>query len=104
MYESMQHSPWLGNRSYLCIMAIAVFYFLLAVIMSLYNAKYISSPIRKLKEDMLTACKGDLSVRAEIKTEDEFGQLSRQFNRMLGRIEDLIHRLSEKEEEKEFWN
>lgn len=100
MYESMQHSAWFSNRSYLWIMGIAIFYFLLAVLMSVYNARYISRPVRKLKEDMRTAYNGDLSVRTQVETEDEFGQLSQQFNQMLDRIESLIQQLGEQEEEK----
>lgn len=100
MYETMQKSAWFGNWSYLWVVGIAVIYFLLALFMSVYNAKYISRPVQKLKEDMRMAYKGDLSVRAEVETGDEFGQLSQQFNEMIGRIEELIEQLGQRDEEK----
>lgn len=100
MYESMHKSAWFGNLSYLWVAGVAVIYFLLAVWMSFYNAKYISRPVQKLKADMQTAYKGDLSVRAQVETEDEFGQLSRQFNQMIGKIEELIKELGQRDEEK----
>ncbi len=100
MYETMQKSAWFGNRSYLLIVGVAVIYFLLALFMSVYNAKYISRPVQRLKADMHTAYRGDLSVRSQVETEDEFGQLSRQFNEMIGRIEELICQLGERDEEK----
>ena len=100
MYETMQKSAWFGNRSYLWVVGVAVIYFLLALLMSVYNARYISRPVHKLKEDMRRAYKGDLSVRAQVETGDEFGQLSRQFNQMIGRIEELIGQLGQRDEEK----
>lgn len=100
MYETMQKSAWFGNWSYLWIIGVAVVYFLLALLMSLYNARYISRPVQKLKEDMRTAYKGDLSVRAQVETGDEFGQLSHQFNEMIGKIEELIEQLGRRDEEK----
>ncbi len=93
MYETMQKSAWFGNQGYLWMVGIAVVYFLLALLMSGYNARYISRPVHKLKEDIHRAYKGNLSVRAQVETKDEFGQLSLQFNQMIGRIEELIVQL-----------
>lgn len=100
MYETMQKSAWFGNWSYLWIVGVAVIYFILALLMSAYNARYISRPVHKLKEDMRRAYQGDLSVRAQVDTGDEFGQLSRQFNQMIGKIEELIGQLRQRDEEK----
>lgn len=100
MYETMQKSAWFGNWSYLWMVGVAVIYFLLALLMSIYNARYISHPVQKLKEDMRTAYQGDLSVRAQVESNDEFGQLGSQFNQMLDRIEELIRQLGERDEEK----
>lgn len=100
MYETMQKSAWFGNQGYLWMVGIAVVYFLLALLMSGYNARYISRPVHKLKEDMHRAYKGNLSVRAQVETKDEFGQLSLQFNQMIGRIEELIAQLGQRDEEK----
>lgn len=100
MYEAMKTGAWFSNMGYAWIVFVAVIYFLLAVFMSLYNSRYISRPVQKLKEDMRIAYQGDLSVRAQVETNDEFGQLSQQFNEMIGKIQQLIRQLEERDEEK----
>lgn len=100
MYEAMKTGAWFSNMGYAWIVFVAVIYFLLAVFMSLYNSRYISRPVQKLKEDMRIAYQGDLSVRAQVETNDEFGQLSQQFNEMIGKIQQLIRQLGERDEEK----
>lgn len=100
MYEDMKTGAWFINMGYAWMVFVAVIYFLLAVFMSLYNSRYISRPVQKLKEDMRIAYQGDLSVRAQVETNDEFGQLSQQFNEMIGKIQQLIRQLGERDEEK----
>ena len=97
MYEAMKTGAWFSNMGYAWIVFVAVIYFLLAVFMSLYNSRYISRPVQKLKEDMRIAYQGDLSVRAQVETNDEFGQLSQQFNEMIGKIQQLIRQLGERD-------
>lgn len=99
MCEAVSAGAWFNSRSMGIVVTAAVF-FLLALLMSWYNSRYISRPVQKLKSDMQTVCKGNLSVRTEVETQDEFGQLSIQFNAMIGRIEELIGQLQEKDEEK----
>ncbi len=99
MYENVRAGAWFTDQ-YLGIVMVAVVFLLLAFLMSWYNAHYISRPVQRLKDHMLTVYKGDLSVRAEVETDDEFGQLSRQFNEMIGQIQRLIRQLEEKDEEK----
>ena len=60
------------------LLAILVFYFILT--------KLILSPVRNLRETAEKVKAGDLSIRAEIQTGDEFEQLSEAFNSMLGRV------------------
>ncbi len=59
--------------------AILVFYFILT--------KLIFSPVRKLRETTEKVQAGDLTIRSEIRTGDEFEQLSDAFNTMLERLE-----------------
>ena len=49
--------------------------------------KLILSPVRKLRETTEKLQGGDLSIRSQIKTGDEFQQLSEAFNSMLDRLE-----------------
>lgn len=90
MYEEEKGAVWAGNRIFVMILLVAAVYVLLAVFMSVYNSRYISGPLQKLKADMKNVYRGDLTVRTPVETTDEFGQLSLQFNQMLERIEELI--------------
>lgn len=99
MFDDQKGLGWANNQLIILILSISVLYLLLTVLMSFYNSKYISMPVQKLKSDMDMAEKGNLSVRATIESEDEFGELGKQFNSMLNRIERLISELAEKEEE-----
>lgn len=59
--------------------AIVVFYLILT--------KLIFSPVRTLRETTEKIQAGDLTIRSQIKTGDEFEQLSEAFNSMLERVE-----------------
>lgn len=100
MYEEQKNSAWVYGKGYLWISVGIIFCIFLAFVMSVYDARYISKPVQKLKEDMRTVYKGNLSVRTEIDNLDEFGALSLQFNMMIEQIEQLIEQLKEKDEEK----
>lgn len=100
MYDESQQSAWEGNKTLLIVIGIYAIYLLLAMVMSFYNARYMSKPLKKLRQDIHTITEGDLSVRTEIEAMDEFGELSQQFNHMIGKIENLIGQLEQKEEEK----
>lgn len=79
MYDESRQSAWEGNRILLIVVGIYVIYLLLAMIMSFYNARYMSKPLKKLRQDINTITEGDLSVRTEIEAMDEFGELNQQF-------------------------
>ena len=100
MYEERQNLVWSQNKGYVCIIAATVIETLLAIFMSVYNSRYISRPVKKLKQDMRMVYKGDLSVRTELSDIDEFKELSFQFNEMIDKIEELIAQLKAKDEEK----
>ncbi|MCI9104358.1 MAG: sensor histidine kinase [Lachnospiraceae bacterium] len=99
MCENVRTGDWFTNQ-YLGILMVTLIFLVLAFFMSWYNAHYISRPVQKLKNHMRTVYQGDLSVRAEVETDDEFGQLSLQFNEMINQIQSLIQQLEKKDEEK----
>ncbi|MDH3584765.1 MAG: ATP-binding protein [Phycisphaerae bacterium] len=75
------------NRLYLAIagllaglLAIAVFWFI--------TTRIILSPVRVLRETADKVSEGDLNIRADINTGDEFEQLSDAFNTMLKTVKD----------------
>ena len=56
------------------------------ITLTIFFGKLVGDPIQKLVEAMSRAEKGDLETEAHIQSEDELGQLGRNFNRMLRTI------------------
>jgi signal transduction histidine kinase len=56
------------------------------ITLTIFFGKLVGNPIHKLVEAMSRAEKGDLEAEAHIQSEDELGQLGRNFNRMLRTI------------------
>jgi HAMP domain-containing protein len=65
------------------ISGITICILLLGIAFTYFVVKNITDPIRKLTNLMESVGNGDLSVRANIKTNDEFGRLSDSFNMMI---------------------
>jgi two-component system sensor histidine kinase CpxA len=75
--------PWSAIPYYLWIGAAA---FAFSYILSLL----LGSPLRSLEHVVERFGRGDLSARAEMRRQDEFGKLAASFNLMAGRIETLL--------------
>jgi methyl-accepting chemotaxis protein len=68
------------------ISGITILALLFATGLSYIVARRITKPIVELTPLMNAAGKGDLSVKANINTKDEFGDLGRSFNLMIGQL------------------
>lgn len=99
MYEEQKGFGWISNQLVILILILSVFYLFLAVLMSFYNSRYISRPVKKLKQDMSMVGEGNLSIRTTVESQDELGELGAQFNRMIDKVENLIAELEKKKEE-----
>ncbi|MCD8357420.1 MAG: sensor histidine kinase, partial [Clostridia bacterium] len=66
---------------------------LLAIIPILILVRRMMRPVKNLTETMAQVGQGDLTVRAEVYSEDEIGKLSEGFNDMIQQVEDLIDEL-----------
>ncbi|MDO5783758.1 MAG: sensor histidine kinase [Eubacteriales bacterium] len=75
------------------IFLLALGFNLLAIIPILMIVRRMMRPVNNLTETMIQVGQGDLSVRAEIYSEDEIGKLSEGFNNMIQQVEDLIDAL-----------
>jgi diguanylate cyclase (GGDEF)-like protein len=53
------------------------------IIFANYLARYLSAPIIELRDAMRTASDGNLTVQSNIKSNNELGELSKNFNKML---------------------
>lgn len=75
------------------IFFLALIFNLLASIPILIIVGRMMRPVKNLQSTMLQVSQGDLSVRAEIYSDDEIGMLSEGFNNMIQQVEDLIDAL-----------
>lgn len=73
---------------------------LLAVCIGLLIAGWVTKPVKQLTREMRLVQHGDLHVRAEVRSSDEIGFLSRQFNKMLIRIELLMQEVEVEQKQK----
>ncbi|MDI4644333.1 cache domain-containing sensor histidine kinase [Cohnella hashimotonis] len=74
---------------------------LLAMVIGLFFARRITKPIGRLTAQMKRVGEGDLSARTAIRSGDEIGQMSNQFNRMLGRLDRLMSQVREEQQKKQ---
>jgi two-component system sensor histidine kinase CpxA len=59
-------------------------------LLSLWLARYITNPVRRLRDAVDGFGAGDLGRRVELRRGDEVGQLAEAFNRMAARVESLV--------------
>ena len=81
-----------------------IFLGLLVLIVSIFVSilffQKLLKPLKMLSDALNKVIKGDYTIRSQIKTSDEIGQLANNFNIMVQTIEDNIHNLDEKVREK----
>jgi signal transduction histidine kinase len=68
---------------------------LLAGIVGFLISQWIASPLKKLAKTSIEMGAGDLSVRAEVVSRGEIGELASQFNHMAARLESSFQQLAE---------
>jgi len=73
----------------------SVIVIVLALILSLILARNITKPLEELKKVFDNASKGDLTVRFNVKNNDEFGEVGDGFNTMVKSITDLFKKVIE---------
>jgi Predicted signal transduction protein with a C-terminal ATPase domain len=73
---------------------------LLAYAASYFIARRLAVPIKRLYNHFGRVELGDLSVRLPVTSEDEIGHLTRKFNRMIERIEELLDNIRLEQERK----
>ncbi|MCT4617897.1 MAG: methyl-accepting chemotaxis protein [Marinisporobacter sp.] len=68
-----------------------LFGLIIAIFVAFLISRKISKPLEKLKEAFNKAANGELTVKAQINTNDEFGEIGDRFNEMIENIHDLAH-------------
>jgi Predicted signal transduction protein with a C-terminal ATPase domain len=74
---------------------------LLGIGMGLVIANRVTRPIKQLTRQMKRVQKGDLTVQTDVRTSDEFGLLSHQFNKMITDINRLMEQVTEEQKRKQ---
>ncbi len=67
--------------------------FIATLLVSYLIARYITSPILKLRASATLVANGNLSERVQIKRDDEIGELARDFNTMITQLENTQNKL-----------
>lgn len=70
---------------------IGFLFLLLAVILVIYFSNAITRPLKKLSHQMKRFSSGDFDAETEVKGRDEIAYISRHFNQMVSRTNDLIN-------------
>ncbi len=67
---------------------------------SFFISRKVSQPIKILERQMKLVENGDFSIQLEVRGEDEVKKLSKSFNKMVGRIKQLMEEVIREQEEK----
>lgn len=62
----------------------------LGILVAIYQARQLVKPIVSLETTMTEVSKGDLTVRSKVTTEDEIGQMGKNFNVMIDQFSDML--------------
>lgn len=88
--DSVAAPPRSLTRSMSMLLAITV---LIAALLGTFVAVYVTHPILKLRQATRRIARGDQSQAVDISTGDEIEELARDFNTMVGRLQDAQGRL-----------
>lgn len=85
--ELYSHTNIIRNLTLIFVLLISI----VAIFIAFFVTKTVTKHIYKLQDSFRKAANGDLSVRANIKANDEFGDLGNNFDYMLDNIGSLIN-------------
>ena len=79
----------------MCLISVVIAVFVAALI-----SRAITDPIRRLAYTMAHVETGDLGIRCDVKSANEVGRLSENFNHMISKMQALMEQLVHNEEQK----
>lgn len=92
-------APMKQSRNAMMIMTLSILSFALLVAMFISYA--LTKPMKRTVQLMKQVQRGKLDVRVNVKYNDEIGMLGSHFNRMIGRVRDLLQEVYETEQSKQ---
>ncbi len=81
------------------IIEISIFVYLISILGLIFFIKNISNPIKQLSEASKKVAEGDFDVKVKIKSKDELGDLSVNFNNMTKRLKKLFYKVNSQKEQ-----
>lgn len=81
------------------ILQISIIGFIISFILIILFLKNISNPIKLLSQASKKVAKGDFEVKLTLKTNDEIGLLSKNFNYMTKQLKKLFHKVNSQKEQ-----
>jgi two-component system sensor histidine kinase YesM len=72
----------------------------LAIFISVVISHHLSHPILRLRSSMQAVERGDFDISVDVTSNNEIGELARDFNIMIARIKELVQRNAEEQEAK----
>ncbi len=89
------------NQSLLYQILAGIASLMVAIILAIVFGRALTKPIQRLQKSAQQIAKGDRSVRAEITSEDEVGQLAKTFNEMAEKIEEYTQAVEDIAQQRE---
>ena len=81
------------------IIEISIIVYLISILGLIYFIKNISNPIKQLSTAAKKVAEGDFDVKVKIKSNDELGELSVNFNNMTKRLKKLFNKVNSQKEQ-----
>ncbi len=80
--------------------AVIAIFLVLATLLGWYTTRIVVQPLNRLQDGATIIGGGDLTHRIAVQTQDEIGALASAFNDMAAQLQDIIHTLEQREEER----
>jgi len=77
-----------------------LFFFIFSVVLSIFLSRQLSKPIKQLRKSMQAVEQGNFDVRSDIHSDNEIGDLGKDFNIMVAEIKNLLQRITQEQEQK----
>ncbi len=92
-------APMKQSRNAMMFMTLSILAF--ALIVAMFFSYALTKPLKRTVQLMKQVQRGKLDVRVNVKYNDEIGMLGSHFNRMIGRVRDLLQEVYETEQSKQ---
>ena len=90
VYQNLEDALRPVQQQTRVITLIAIVLMILVGLLGFYASQRLAAPILTLTDFTQKVSEGDLSIRAQISTQDEIGALANSFNRMTSQLQDIL--------------